>query len=51
MCGAVPDNLIMFFGSRGASSVIRRLGGYTDGLILVVRYVRWQPNCKLKIPK
>jgi hypothetical protein len=33
MCGVVPENLIMVLGSRGASSVIRRLGGYTNGLI------------------
>jgi hypothetical protein len=32
MCGVVPDILIMVLGSRGASSVIRRLGGYTDVL-------------------
>jgi hypothetical protein len=32
MCGVVPENLIMVLGSSGASSVIRRLGGYTDGL-------------------
>jgi hypothetical protein len=45
VCSAVPENLIRFdydSGSRGASSVIRRLGGYTDGLILVVPYVQWQ---------
>jgi hypothetical protein len=32
----------MVLGSRGASSVIRRLGGCTDGLFLVVHYVWWQ---------
>jgi hypothetical protein len=32
MCGVVPDILTMVFGSGGASSVIRRLGRYTDGL-------------------
>jgi hypothetical protein len=45
VCSAVPENVIRFdYGSRsrGASSVIRRLGGYTDDLILVVPYVRWQ---------
>jgi hypothetical protein len=45
MCSSVPENLIRFdygCGSRGASSVMGRLGGYIDGLILVVPYVRWQ---------
>jgi hypothetical protein len=41
MCGVVPENLIMVLGSRGASSVIRRPGGYTDGLFLMVHYARW----------
>jgi hypothetical protein len=39
MCSAVLENLIRFdygCGSRGASSVISRLGGYIDGLISVV---------------
>jgi hypothetical protein len=34
MCGVVPDILIMVLGSREASSVIRRIGGYTDGPLL-----------------
>jgi hypothetical protein len=42
MRGVVPENLIMVLRSRGASSVIRRLDGYTDGLFLVVHYARWQ---------
>jgi hypothetical protein len=45
VCSAVPENLIRFdygSGSRGTSSVISRLGGYTDGLILVVPYLRCQ---------
>jgi hypothetical protein len=36
VCSAVPENLIRFdygCGSRGASSVISRLGGCIDGLI------------------
>jgi hypothetical protein len=47
VCSAVLENLIRFdFGSvsRGSSSVISRIGGYTDGLILVVPYVRWQTH-------
>jgi hypothetical protein len=39
VCSAVLENLIRFCygcGSRGASLVISRLGGYIDGLILVV---------------
>jgi hypothetical protein len=35
-------NSIMVPGSGGASSVNSKLGGYPDGLILVVPYVRWQ---------
>jgi hypothetical protein len=42
MCGVVMENLIMVLGSRGASLVIRRLGGYTGGLFLLVHYARWQ---------
>jgi hypothetical protein len=45
VCSAVLENFITFdygSGSRGASSVNSRLGGYTDGLILVVPYVWWQ---------
>jgi hypothetical protein len=41
----VPEILIRFdygCGSRGASSLISRLGGDIDGLILVVPYVWWQ---------
>jgi hypothetical protein len=41
----VPEKLIRFdygSGSRGASSVISRLGGYADGLVFVVPYVWWQ---------
>jgi hypothetical protein len=44
MCGVVPDILIVVLGSRGASSVISRLGGYADGLLLVAHYARWQTH-------
>jgi hypothetical protein len=32
MCGVVLDILIVVFGSGGASSLIRKLGRYTDDL-------------------
>jgi hypothetical protein len=42
VCSVVPEKFDYGSGSGGASSVISRLGGYADGLILVVPYVRWQ---------
>jgi hypothetical protein len=42
VCSVVPEKFDYGSGSRRASSVIHRLGGYTDGLILEVPYVWWQ---------
>jgi hypothetical protein len=52
VCSVVSENLIGFDygpGSRGASSVISRLGGYTDGRNFVVPYVRWQTRRELAV--
>jgi hypothetical protein len=42
VCSVVPEKFDYGSGSGGASSVISKLGGYADGLILVVPYVQWQ---------
>jgi hypothetical protein len=40
VCSVVPEKFDDGSGSRGASSVISKLGGYADGLVLGVPYVR-----------